>query len=243
MKRLQTVLTIGLAVTLLTGCVDVKKAVVTEEKTTAQEVCDIIQNIDDDKLIKAVDILELPEGYGDGEQSYVKRYSEGRIMANDEARKNALVNVYGQTLTVSNIDVDNPDTSKTAIQALSSNKPKVIMRASTTCPSCHKMLDNIGDIANHQEFDFIMVIPKEKLAKKDISVVPEELRKFVIVTTDNADFGVGIKRYPSTIFLTADNKVFDLGGCVATDAIAQKIGDIPNFDKDYTLEDELRGDK
>lgn len=301
-----------LCATLLTGCaatqIDKKEekstqslaltATQNKEEELSEEVCNEVQNILDDRLIDKK--KELPENFGNKEYSILTLMTEDRMFAKDAEMK-SLVKGYGKQVKlgkVLNEEADITDKFKT-------NKPKIILRIMSTCPSCKKMLNILKDIDIDKEpYELILQIydkdlysrkntlaeifklvkegkelPEElitrevikneetkkllkelkaaknkeeiieKIAKIEevttdltdsVNNIPKSLQKYIVYCEYKITDGIlKINRYPSTIFLAKDKKLFDIGGCLTNEAIRQRIEDLPEFPADYTIEKEL----
>lgn len=213
-----------------------KKPEKEDEKTVYDTLAHAIQNIDDDYMI-------MPKSnnieYKDNEYSIVKLYKQGRLFAKNIERETLIKN-YAKEITLIDIDSKNKYTSQKAINSFYSERPKVIMRNLTYCHSCHKMFDDLKDYDfEDADFEFIIFIGKEDAKENTIDYVPYNLRDKVIITNKKDTLNLGLKRFPTTVFLTKDNRLFDIGGLVSIKAIEQRLQDIPVFPEDYSIEDEL----
>lgn len=207
-----------------------------EEKTVCEAISHAMQNVDDDEMIMPKATIKE---YEDKEYSIVKLYKQGRLFAKNSERE-SLVKNYSKVISLVDIDEKNKYTSKKAIKLFASEKPKVIMRNLTYCPSCHKMFDNIKDYDfENAPFEFIICIGKDDVKENTIDYVPYNLRDRVIITNKKDTLNLGLKRFPTTVFLTKDNRLFDIGGLISIEAIIQRLQDIPEFPADYSIEDEL----
>lgn len=273
-----------------------------DEKTLSDEVCNEIQNILDDKLIDKK--KETPEGFGNKEHSLLALIKEERMFAKDAEIK-SLVKGYGKQVKLGKVMGEKLDiTDKFRTQ-----KPKVVLRVMSTCPSCKKMLNILKDVdIDNAPYELlIQVYDKDLLSRKNtlaeifkikreggtlpdelinrevieneetrkqlaelsvantsekieeiiakiakieniptdlqdsIKNIPDSLQKYIVYCDYKITDGIlKINRYPSTIFLTKDKKLYDIGGCLTNDAIVQRIEDIPEFPEDYKVEDELQ---